>query len=376
MIRGITVSTVLHGGLLFWALLNFSATKPLKIEEQVPVEVALITPDELVRLRQGNRDAKELEAAPQPKPSPITAKQDAPKPKPPTPTAAPPPPPPEPVPPPPEPKKVEPPTPPPPAEDPIAKKLAMLPPEPKVVEPKPPEPDEIALQLAAEEAKRKVEAEARTKAEAEARAKTEAKAKADAERKRQQEIQKKKIEDQRKVAELKRKQEEAKKKSFDEQVKKALEGPDVPPKALLDKDPTKRGAPPPAPTTIAQAPTKAKGPTAGDPAGKDARLTAPQSRMIASIMKEAVKGCFNVDGGADGLDKVVVEVDVRLTQTGHIAGDPRVINRSQGPLFDNVASAALRALKKCEPYTTLPADLYKGGWDHMILEFEPGKMLR
>jgi hypothetical protein len=83
-----------------------------------------------------------------------------------------------------------------------------------------------------------------------------------------------------------------------------------------------------------------------------------------------------LDGGADGLDKIVVEVDVRLTQTGYIAGDPRVINRSQGPLFDNVASAALRALKKCEPYTTLPADLYQGGWDHMILEFEPGKMLR
>ena len=42
-------------------------------------------------------------------------------------------------------------------------------------------------------------------------------------------------------------------------------------------------------------------------------------------------------------------------------------------LYSDMANSALRALKQCEPYD-LPKALYKGGWDFMIVEFDPSQM--
>ena len=61
---GLTVSLLLHAMLLGWALVSFKATPPLKIPEIQPVEVAIITSDDLVRLRKGDRRSKKLETRP------------------------------------------------------------------------------------------------------------------------------------------------------------------------------------------------------------------------------------------------------------------------------------------------------------------------
>lgn len=342
MIRGLTVSCALHAGLLVWALVNFQETKPLKPAEPEPVEVALVTPDELVRLRQGDRNAKQLEAAPEPAPSPDVSKLEAPKPKPPPP----PPPPPEASapPPPPEPAK-QPDVPPPPAhKDTIADKLAALPPEPKG-----PSPEELQ------------QIEAEKKAEAERAA--------EAERKRQ-EAAKKKLEQQ-KAAEAKRKA-DAEKKRKEAEAKKKFDADRI--AALLDKTPDKRGAPPAAAANPAPA-AKAKGPTAGAPEGHDTQLTASERSMIGVMMRRAVSRCWNINAGAEGIDKMVVKVEVMLTPEGRLAGTPKVVNSAPGPLFVDAANSAVRALVQCEPYD-LPAKLYDGGWDHMIVTFDPQSMFR
>jgi colicin import membrane protein len=347
--RGLTVSTVLHSSILAWALVSFGATPPLKTPDPEPVEVALISPDELVRLRQGDRNAKILEAAPETKPQPEVAKQEAPKPKPPPPA----PPPAAEPPPPPEPKAAEPP------KDPIADKIAALPPEaPQAAPPPPPpEPDRIALQIAAEEARRKAEEAQRAKAEAEAKAK----ARAEAEAKRKKELAEKK---RREEAERKRREAEAKAKQFDaDRIA-----------ALIDKSPEKRGAPPAAPANPAPA-AKAKGPTAGAPEGRDTRLTASQASMIGVMMRQAVSRCWNINAGADGIDKIVVDVNVRLKPDGYLDGEPRLAGSGSGALYASAAASALRALKQCEPYE-LPKELYRGGWDHMVVTFDPSKMFR
>ncbi|MEO1649936.1 MAG: hypothetical protein AAFR60_03025 [Pseudomonadota bacterium] len=70
------MSLTLHLGLLGWALINFAGTPPLKTPEVRPVEVAIISEDDLVRLKRGDRSSKKL------KTRKSEAKDEAKKPKP------------------------------------------------------------------------------------------------------------------------------------------------------------------------------------------------------------------------------------------------------------------------------------------------------
>jgi len=362
---GLIASFVLHGFLLAWALISFEATAPLKTPELVPVEVAIISPDDLIRLKQGDRSSKNLEteaAKNQTKPKPKIAKVV------PRVVAAPPPP----AEPPPidvKPKKVEP------APDEVAKKIAALEASRAETEARLKAEAEKALaekQKAADDARLKAEAEAeaaaKSKAEAAAKAKAEAeaeakKAKAEKRRKeRQQKLaEKRRREKERKLAEAKRREDE-KKRQFDPNKISAL----------LNKIPD-AGAPDSgskAPDTKKPLP---KGPAAGAPEGRDTRLTASQRSLLGVMMKDKVRNCWRVQTGMAGADRLVVDVEVKLNLDGRLAGPPRVTNRHTGGLFADAANNAIRALEQCAPYD-LPKELYKGGWDHMVVTFDPQKM--
>ncbi len=139
MYFGLAISAVLHAALLAWALFTLQSTKELRLPEPEPIAVALITPSELLRMKQGSETAKELESKAKEDPKPDTSKVEAPKPNPilaPTPPAEPPPPA-EPV----KPKEAAPAEPPKP--DPIAEKIT----EPPPPEPAPgPTPEELKIQ--------------------------------------------------------------------------------------------------------------------------------------------------------------------------------------------------------------------------------------
>ncbi len=124
---GLVMSVLLHVGVLVWALIGFNMAEPLKLPDEIPVEVSIISAIDLeLKQKKGDSLSKIEEAAMTAGKAP--SPKDAPKPKPvrtvepPPPAAA--------EPPPPEPVKVE--TPPPP------------PPEPVKAEPPPPAPDQIA----------------------------------------------------------------------------------------------------------------------------------------------------------------------------------------------------------------------------------------
>src|SRR5690606_8002362 len=123
---GLTVSILLHLAVLGWAFVSLQSPEPFRVPEPEPVEVALVTPEDLVRLTKGDRSAKQLEA--QQADNQQDAKKEAPQRReaaaPPR-AAPPPPPPPE------EAANPEPPKPEPPKPDPIAEKIASLPPEPQ-----------------------------------------------------------------------------------------------------------------------------------------------------------------------------------------------------------------------------------------------------
>jgi colicin import membrane protein len=362
---GLTLSIMLHGILLAWALISFQATRPLKPPEVQPVEVAIISPDDLVRLRKGVRESKKLETRP-------AKNADAPQKKlsktvrkvaPPPPAAAEPP----------EVPVTVKPEPPKPSEDDIAAKLAALEKNKATEEAKlkaeaERRAAELAQKKAAEEAKRKA-AEAKEKAEADAKRKAEAaKRKAEAAKRKAEERRKKRLADkrrreqQRKLAEKRRRARERKKKFDANKIA-----------ALLNKIPDAKS--PPAgsqhePKTSKPLPS---GPAAGAPEGRDERLTASQRSLLGVMMKRAVSPCWHVQTGMQGADQLVVELEVWLKPDGTLDGEPRVVEQRGGALFADAATNAIRALRQCAPYN-LPRALYKDGWDHMVVTFDPQKM--
>ena len=364
MYTGFFVSVTLHLGLLGWALASFASTKPLKTPEIQPVEVAIITDDDLVRLKRGDRSSKNLETQAAKKPNESQAKTPAKRAA--IRTGSPPPSAPDDLP----PKVAEPKRRTPPREDQIASKLAALAkPDPAAIALK--KAEEAKKKAAAEAAKRKAEAEAKRKAE-EARKKAEAekKRKAEAEKKRKAEAERKR----KAAAAARRKREEARKraaekKRLEEERKKQFDPGRI--AALLNKVPDSKA--PPTGSSQNTDRTLPRGPEAGAPEGRDDRLTASQLSMIGAMMRGKVRECWNINAGLDGAQDLAVEIEIRLDQNGYLDGTPRVVNGQSNAFFRDAANSALRALKLCEPYD-LPRNIYKGGWDHMVVTFDPRKM--
>jgi colicin import membrane protein len=368
---GLTLSFLLHVGAIAWAYLAMAATAPLKPPEPEPITVAIITPSELLALKKGSETAKELEAKAKDVPKPEVSKLEAEKPKPVTAQELPsePAPPPEekkaveappPEPPKQEPPKAEPAKPEPPKPDPIAEKLAAMPPEP----PPGPTPDE--LKKAEEEKKaeeqrqadEKKKAEQQKKAEEDKKKAEEEKKKADEKRKAEE---KKKAEQKKKLAEQKRKEDEKKKKQ--QQADRLA--------ALLDKDPTRKGAPNSA--AEPQNPTDYTGPTAGAREGDAPVLSVREQDLLRSQISQQLRGCWKLPGGGGGIETMVVTVRWRLRPDGSLEGEPALDSPQSGAVYQIAAEAAIRAVKMCSPFT-LPPDRY-WAWKSIIWDFDPREMM-
>lgn len=359
---GLIVSILLHAGLLAWALLNFHATPPLKLPDEIPVEVSIISQIDLeTKQKKGDSLSKIEEAAQSDGKAP--SPKDAPKPKPvravepPPPAAA------EPPPPPPEPAKAEPPPPQPKSAD-----LAALiekttpPPEPEgpSLEEKKKLEAKIAEQQRQEEAKKAAE-EARKKAEAEAKRKADAEAK-----KKADELHKKKLAEDKKKREDAEKRKAAEKarnsKSFEQQMADLLNKvPDQPSAAQgSDTPPTK--------------PTTAKGPTAGTKTGTDTVNKARAEQMIVAMLNSAFEQCWNKPLAGGGVPAPVVTLKWNLNPDGTLQGEPKVVQTDKSnPLADQAERAALRAVQTCAPFQ-LPQEQY-GMWREITWKFNPNQTL-
>lgn len=333
MYAGLAISLILHAGLLAWALVTIHSAPADRQVIEIPVAVALVTPDDITRLRKGDRNAKELEAVPRETPQVEPPRKEAPKPtpqaaaEPPPPAAAPEPPKP------PEPAKTEP------RPDPIAEKMAALAKEP------PPEPGPTPEDLKKAEEERQAE-EQRKKAE-------EARKRAEDERKRREEAKRKEDERKKKLAE-----EEARRKKKQEQEFSKISD-------LLNKIPDK-GAPAPA-AEKSETKTKNKGPVAGAPEGRDTRLTASELSLLIGLIKGCVDGQYRRLNGSAEADRLVFDLRIRLNQDGTLIAPPQVMNGQNSPYFLAASENAVRAATSCAPYQ-LPPDKY-AYWKDVILEF-------
>ena len=360
---GFVVSLSIHIALLVWAIFSIERTPVIDVPETVAVSVAIVTPSEVTRMKQGDQNTKNLESKAAEKPAEDDAAKEAAKtkaaaaPPPPPPPAAEPPPP---VEPPPEPAKADPPP------DPIQEKLAALPekaPDPPPPEPAPgPSPEELAAQAAAAakfEADRKA-AEAKAKAEAEKKRKeAEAKKKAEAEKKK-------------KLAEAAAKAKAEADKQFDpnklaELINKAEDGPQ---KALIDKSKKPAGAKPSGDSQNAAN----TGPSAGTKEGRDNVLSAREADMLNSLLDSQLKSCWRLPAGGGGAETPIVVLSWRLKPDGSLDGEPQVLQAQNTPLYLVAKEAAIRAVKTCSPFN-LPPDKYANWREIRSWAFDPSKML-
>jgi colicin import membrane protein len=335
---GLVTSVLLHAAILGWALFTIQAQRELRVAEPEPIAVDLVSASDHTRLRQGARNARQLEAQ-QPKETKAEpAKKEAPKP---APVAAAPPPPPPPPPPQEEPKKEEPP-----------KEVAAIPPPPAAPPPVPAPDEQKKLDDLLKEQER--QAEEQRKAE-EARKQAELKKKLDeAKKKKEAELKKKRDE------ERKRREAEAKKKQFDaENIS-----------ALLNKIPDK-GAPRPSVPLDEQA--KAKGPILGAPEGRDKQLSVSEEGRLTGIIQSHLRGCWRLPAGGGGSDTPVVTLKWRLKPDGSLDGEPQVQHERGDLLFRTAAEAAKRAVHQCSPFP-LPPDKY-GHWKTITWDFDPSQMM-
>ncbi|MFM7084567.1 MAG: cell envelope integrity protein TolA, partial [Hyphomicrobium sp.] len=189
------------------------------------------------------------------------------------------------------------------------------------------------------------------------------------EEKKKAEQEKKKIEDEkRKAREAILKQENEKKKL---EAKKKAEVSDRL-AALLDKDPTKRGAPEAGSETVE--PTDKKGPTAGSEKGNDTVLSLREQDLLRGMLRTQIARCWRLPGGGGGTETPIVTLRWRMRPDGTVDGDPQVEKPASGPLASLATEAAIRAVTGCQPYD-LPQDLYANGWQEIIWEFDPSQML-
>jgi colicin import membrane protein len=341
---GLVTSVLLHAAILGWALFTIQAQRELRVAEPEPIAVDLVNASDLTRLRQGARNAKQLEAEAKEAPKPEPVKKEAPKP---TPAAAAPPPPP---PPPPkeEPKKEEPPP----------KEVAAVPPPPAAPPPVPAPEEQKKLDELLKEQER--QAEEQRKADEQRQAEE---AKKQAELKKKLDEAKKK-----KEAELKKKREEDRKRREAEAKKKQFDAENI--SALLNKIPDKGG---PRPSVPLDEQAKAKGPVLGAPEGRDRKLSASEEGMLTSIIRSRLRGCWRLPAGGGGSDTPVVTLKWRLKPDGSLDGDPQVQQERGDPLFRIAAEAAMRAVQQCSPFP-LPPDKY-GHWKNITWEFDPSQMM-
>jgi colicin import membrane protein len=352
---GLATSVVLHAAILAWALFTIQAQRELRMPEAEPIAVDLVSPSELTRLRQGARDAKQLEAQPKEAPKAEPSKKEAPKP---TPVAAAPPPPP----------------PPPPKEEPKeepTKEVASLPPP----APAPPPPPAVPPVPAPDEQEKlnallkEQEREAEEQKKAEELKKIEEQKRLEAERK-QAELKKKLDEEKRrKEAELKKKREDEKKRKEAEAKKKQFDAENI--AALLNKVPDK-GAPSQSP--MPTEPTKAKGPVLGAPEGRDAQISASERAVLAQIIRACVQARWNLSAGGEDAMNTVIKLRLQFRPDGTLSVPPQVTNQQNTPYFLAASEGAVRAAQACEPYS-LPTEKYEA-WRDVLMTFSLRDMLR
>ncbi len=329
---GLAVSLVAHAALLTWGLFSLPAPEPLDASGIEAIPVNFIQIEDVTSVPKGVAVAKITE---EPPPKPVEKIIDE---APPLPEPEPlPPPEPQPVPPlPPEPEPLPPEPEPPPPVEPTPPEPAPEPPPPEPT-PEPPPPEQPPPEAPPEPQPEAPPPEPEPPAPAEAKAEIQP-------RPENVPIPKPRPRVQKPTPQVAKKEEE---KKFDpDQIA-----------ALLDKD----TAPP------AQ-PEKSEPALGANSSAVDARLSANELDGLRARLAQ----CWSPPIGWTDPNEVRVVLILNLNPDGTVAGDPQVVERPDGRYAQTAGESALRAVRRCAPYT-LPAEKYEA-WREVKVTFDPREM--
>ena len=91
--------------------------------------------------------------------------------------------------------------------------------------------------------------------------------------------------------------------------------------------------------------------------------------------RERIKTCASLPDTVSPDDKVRIVLRVAFSPDGNLESEPMVIEGSPSAKGVALKDSAVRALRRCQPYTMLPAEKYKE-WKSLDLSFTPRDMGR
>lgn len=101
---------------------------------------------------------------------------------------------------------------------------------------------------------------------------------------------------------------------------------------------------------------------------------APAQAQDVNKLRDSIQACWNLPAGENIKGKVVVRF--HLNRDGSLAGEPEIIERSEGDAVEVIAQSAIRAVRVCaaRKQFAFSAETYQD-WREMIVTFDPGDLL-
>ena len=82
-----------------------------------------------------------------------------------------------------------------------------------------------------------------------------------------------------------------------------------------------------------------------------------------------VRACWSQPNSITRADDIEARIKFELRPDGTLAGEPSVVEVTKHPLAKAFAESTIAAIKRCQPYSFLPTEEYKGGWDKLDMSF-------
>jgi len=90
-------------------------------------------------------------------------------------------------------------------------------------------------------------------------------------------------------------------------------------------------------------------------------------------LRARLRDCWDVPVGVRDARDLSVIVRIQFKQDGSLTSDPTIVNHSAQPVFRVAAESAVRAVRKCAPFSFLPAAKYEA-WKDVEVNFDPREM--
>lgn len=127
-----------------------------------------------------------------------------------------------------------------------------------------------------------------------------------------------------------------------------------------------------------QAPTTGQEVQDGIEGGTGGSLMQPLTISEKDLIVNKLRGCWNVDAGATGIDDMVIEVRAYVARDGRIK-DVKILNMKNDPSFRSVAESARRAVYICDalgdesPFKLLADTRLSSydAWKEIFVRFRP-----